>query len=271
MKPDFQRRIQRYGWDKAAPYYEDSWQEQLWAAQKRFLEVSRLKRGQRVLDVACGTGLVTFPASRTIAPGKITGVDISDRMVETARKVAKKENINAEFKRMEAEKLDLPDNTFDIALCSLGIMYVPDPVQALKEIHRVLVPGGRAIALVWGKRSNCGWAEIFPIVDRRVQSDVCPLFFQQGTGSTLKNSFQSAGFVSSEDERFRSTLHFDSGETACNAAFRGGPVALAYRKFNETVKSEVHAEYLDSIKRFQNGIGYDIPGEFVIASGYKVK
>lgn len=269
MEADFQRRIQRYGWDKAADYYNTSWQQQLWPAQKRLLELAELESGQNVLDVACGTGLVSFPVARAIIPGKLTGVDISERMIESARRTAKEKGLSTDFLRMEAENLTLPDNSFDIALCSLGLMYVPDPILALKEMHRVLVPGGRAIALVWGKRANCGWAEIFPIVDQRVQSDVCPLFFQQGTGNVLQNSFQMAGFTDVKIERFKSELHYDSDEMACLAAFKGGPVALAYKKFNQQVKAEVHEEYLNSISTYKNGHGYDIPGEFVIAAARK--
>ena len=64
-------------------------------------------------------------------------------------------------------------------------MYVPDVTAALTEMRRVLATGGRGVCAVWGARKHCGWAEIFPIVESRVQSDVCPMFFQLGTGSTL--------------------------------------------------------------------------------------
>ena len=81
------------------------------------------------------------------------------------------------FERGDAEALPLPDASFDAAVCALGLMYVPDPVRALCEMRRLLRPGGRAAAAVWGARRNCGWAEIFPITDARVASEVCPMFF----------------------------------------------------------------------------------------------
>ena len=89
------------------------------------------------------------------------------------------------FARMDAEALQCADGTFDVALCALGLMYVPDPLRAFQEMHRVLKPGGRAVDAVWGQRDHCGWAAIFPIVEARVQSEVCPLFFQLGTQDTL--------------------------------------------------------------------------------------
>lgn len=272
MKPQLQRRIQRYGWDKAASHYEPHWQRQLEPGQERLLEVADLKPGEHVLDVACGTGLVTFPAAEAVAPaGEVLGTDISAEMVESARQRSKEQGFhNITFERMDAEDLDLADGSFEVALCSLGLMYVPDSFQALREMYRSLASGGRAVALVWGERDRCGMAEIFQIADRRVRSEVCPLFFQLGAKDTLSQAFLAAGFVGVTFERFPTVLSYGSGEDACRAAFEGGPVALAYHRFDEGTRREVRKEYLDSIEAYRNGEGYEVPGEFVIASGYKV-
>ena len=148
-------------------------------------------------------------------------------------------------------------------------MYVPDPVNALAEMRRLLVPGGRAAAAVWGARARCGWAEIFPIVDARVSSEVCPLFFQLGTKDSLAIAFTRAGFSDVRLQRLEVDLVYVSDDEALGAAFRGGPVALAYSRFDEATKAAVHAEYLESIQGFRDGAGYSIPGEFVVASGVK--
>jgi ubiquinone/menaquinone biosynthesis C-methylase UbiE len=271
MEPRLQRRVQRYGWDKAADYYEDSWKSQLKPAQDQLLEMAALKPGDRVLETACGTGLVTFRAARSVEPnGEVLATDLSDGMIALAKSEAQNKGIgNVSFKRMDAEELEVEDEAFDAALCGLGLMYVPDPVKALAEMHRVLKPGGRAVAAIWGERRNCGWADIFPIVDRRVASDVCPLFFQQGTGNTLERSFREAGFSEVETERFSVPLYYRDSETAVMAAFAGGPVALAYGKFDDETKEEAHREYLDSIEPYRNGTGYEIPGEFVVTKGIK--
>ncbi|HKK45579.1 MAG TPA: methyltransferase domain-containing protein [Balneolaceae bacterium] len=271
MKPDLQRRVQRYGWDKAADFYEASWQRQLKPAQDWMLDIADLQPGEKVLDVACGTGLITFPASQKIGPsGQIVATDISDGMIAIAAQTARKLQINnISFARMDAEALDIPDNSFDVVLCALGIMYVPDPVQMLREINRVLKSGGRTIVLTWGARKNCGWAEIFPIVDRRVKSDVCPLFFQQGTGQTLAYTFKTAGLGHIETQRLSYTIEYSTDKEACLAAFAGGPVSLAYNKFDDQTKAEAHAEYIASIKSFWDGGKFQIPGEFVTARGYK--
>jgi SAM-dependent methyltransferase len=170
---------------------------------------------------------------------------------------------------MDAEALDFAEENFDAVLCALGLMYVPDPVAALREMYRVVKPGGRVVAAVWGQRSRCGWADIFPIVDARVESDVCPLFFQLGTKDSLKDAFETAGFENVFSERIDTSLHYATPEDACGAAFAGGPVALAYSRFDDAVCAQAHTEYLDSIDKFKNGSGYEIPGEFVITVGHK--
>ena len=271
MDPRLQRRVQRYGWDKAAEYYEESWKDQLKPAQDKLMEMADLKQGEEVVETSCGTGLVTFRIARKLGPdGKIIATDLSEKMVEMAEETARLKGLdNITFDRMDAENLDLDDGCFDAALCGLGLMYFPDPVQALKEKHRVLKTGGRAVIAIWGERKNCGWADIFPIVDKRVASEVCPMFFQQGTGKTLEYSMQKAGFDNIQTERISVELNFKNPEHAVLAAFSGGPVALAYRKFDENTKEEAHQDYLDSISQFRNGKGYQIPGEYVIAKAVK--
>ena len=271
MDAALQRRVQRYGWDKAALYYEGFWHEQLKPAQDLLMGLAQLKKGETVLDIASGTGLVSFKAMQQVGDeGFVLGTDISDKMVEIANGIAEKKNYkNIRFERMDAEELKIPDNNFDVALCALGLMYMPDPLKALKEIYRILKPGGRAIAAVWGQRKHCGWADIFEIVDRRVASEVCPMFFNLGNPNMLSLSFEAAGFSSISSQSLSTKLYYKNAEEACGAAFAGGPVALAYNKFSDAVKEEVHAEYLASVKQYKQANGYEVPGEFVVAIGYK--
>jgi ubiquinone/menaquinone biosynthesis C-methylase UbiE len=267
-----QRRVQRYGWDLAAEVYEEGWRAALAPAHARLLALADLRPGERVLDVACGTGVITLAAARAVHPGgAVAGVDVSERMVELARARAAAESLeHVALHRMDAELLAFDDAAFDVALDALGLMYLPDPHAALLEMHRVLRPAGRAVAAVWGARARCGWAEIFPIVQRRVHSEVCPLFFQLGNGDALAFALRRAGFAAVELERVPTTLHYATAADALTAALDAGPVALAASRFDAAMRASAEAEYLASIEPYRaEGDGYAIPGEFVVARGVR--
>lgn len=272
MDARLQRRVQRYGWDRAVSHYERYWRAQLAPAQDALLELADLRPGERVLDIACGTGLVSIPAARAVgADGSLLGTDISRGMVEAAAAEAERHGLHqARFERMEAEALDVEEGAFDAALCGLGLMYVPEPIEAVREMRRAVRPGGRAVAAVWGARDRCGWAGIFPVVDARVNTEVCPMFFHLGTGETLARTFTAAGFEEVESVRISTRLEYATGEDAVGAAFAGGPVAMAYSRFDETTRDEAHDAYLETIAAYGRPAGgYDIPGEFVIVRGVR--
>ncbi len=147
------------------------------------------------------------------------------------------------------------------------MMYFPNPVTALRQMRQRLRRGGRVAVAVWGRRETCGWHPIFPIVDARVQTDVCPLFFQLGEGDNLSRAFQAAGLGAIRCRRIQTTLHYAGAEAALHAIFSGGPVAMAYARFDPATREAVHEEYLRAIEPYRKGNGYAIPGEFVVAVG----
>ncbi len=269
MDARLQRRVQRYGWDRAAAAYDRAWSRQLAPAQDLLLGMAALHPGEEVVEIACGSGLVTARIADAVGPGgRVVATDLSDGMLERARRDAEGAGRGQiSFQRADAETLELPDDSLDAALCALGLMYVPDPSAALREMGRVLRPGGRAVAAVWGERARCGWADIFPIVDARVNTAVCPLFFQLGTGDALAREMDGAGFGDVKLERISSTLLYGSPDEALEAAFDGGPVAMAYSRFDEDARAAVHREYLESIEPYRADAGYRIPGEFVVVRG----
>lgn len=125
-------------------------------------------------------------ADRIGPTGRLLATDLSQGMIDDLRsRLNGSRYAHVEATRMVAEDLDVPDDAFDTAICALGLMYAPNPAAALTEMERVVSPGGTIAATVWGERRNCGWAKVFPIVDARVASEVCPMFFGTGVSGAL--------------------------------------------------------------------------------------
>jgi ubiquinone/menaquinone biosynthesis C-methylase UbiE len=271
LEARLQRRIQRYGWDLAADAYEDLWQDQLSPAHRHLLQQAVPRPGERVLDVACGTGLIALAAASQVgAGGHVTGVDISARMVDAAARRAGDLGLdNTSFLRMEGERLSCGDAGFDLLYCALGLMYMPEWDHALREMHRVLRPGGRIALAVWGERARCAWSAVFPVVDAEVASDVCPLFFQLGHPRMLAELCEAAGFTAIQEKRIAATLHYADADQACDAAFIGGPVAMAWSRFDAATRERAKARYIEAIEPWRMDAGYRLPGEFVVLTARK--
>src|SRR5207247_1537305 len=115
------------------------------------IERAALKPGERVLDVACGTGVVTRLAAQQVAPtGKVSGLDLNPAMLAVARSRPSTSAVAISWHEGNALALPFPDATFDVVCCQLGLQYFADRPLALREMHRVLVPRGRLALLVWG-------------------------------------------------------------------------------------------------------------------------
>jgi ubiquinone/menaquinone biosynthesis C-methylase UbiE len=120
-----------------------------WAAA--LVDLAGLRTGERVLDVACGTGVVARLAARHVGPtGHVTGLDLNRGMLDVARTLPRApEAAPVAWVEGSAQAMGLPDASFDVVLCQQGIQFFPDRAAALREMRRVLVPGGRVLLSVW--------------------------------------------------------------------------------------------------------------------------
>ena len=113
----------------------------LWAAD--LVERAAPKSGERVLDVACGTGIVARLAAAAMGMGHVVGLDINQGMLAVARSRSAGPGLHIEWHEASALDLPFPDTSFDLILCQLGLQFFPDQPRALHEMIRVLVPNGR--------------------------------------------------------------------------------------------------------------------------------
>jgi ubiquinone/menaquinone biosynthesis C-methylase UbiE len=169
--------------DRIAPSY-DSWaggQHERVAA--RLVEVAAPQKGEHVLDVGTGTGLVAHLVAPRVSPGSVIGIDLSEQMLAIARS---KEGKNVQFLGMAAERLVFKPETFDLVTMGQALAYLGDPTDALAEAHRVLRASGR-LAVSCQRRS----------LSTRAQD----LFFQ-GLAPLARRHYLSLPRYSSERARF---------------------------------------------------------------------
>lgn len=119
-------------------------------AATELIRLAALRPGERVLDVACGTGVVARLAAQQVGDsGTVTGLDINPGMLAVARS-ATPSDLRIDWREASADAMPFPDAAFDVVLCQMGLQFMPDKPAALREMRRVLVPGGRLIVTVPG-------------------------------------------------------------------------------------------------------------------------
>lgn len=122
------------------------------AASVELLRAADLQTGERVVDIACGTGLIARLAAERVGPtGSVTGVDIAPEMIDVAKSVPAPPAPRIEWHVADAKALPLPDASYDVATCQMGLMFMENRSAALAEIRRVLVPGGRVVVNTPGR------------------------------------------------------------------------------------------------------------------------
>jgi ubiquinone/menaquinone biosynthesis C-methylase UbiE len=115
-------------------------------ASQRLFELADLEPGERVLDLACGTGIAArLAASAVGSSGSVVGVDVSPDMIEVARSRPTPAGAAVEWHVADAAQLPLPSDGTDCVLCQMGVMFFNDRTAALDEVRRVLRPGGRLV------------------------------------------------------------------------------------------------------------------------------
>jgi ubiquinone/menaquinone biosynthesis C-methylase UbiE len=137
------------------------------------IELAALGPGERVLDVACGTGSVARRAAQRVgATGTVVGPDVSESMLKVARKASSEIRPAIEWRQGDARDIPFPDAAFDVVFCQQGLQFFPDRSAALREMHRVLVPNGRlTLSVLRSIEHNSGWALLAEVLERHVGPD----------------------------------------------------------------------------------------------------
>jgi demethylmenaquinone methyltransferase/2-methoxy-6-polyprenyl-1,4-benzoquinol methylase/phosphoethanolamine N-methyltransferase len=147
---------------------------QLAALRRTVVELAGIRSGERILDVGCGPGRLAIVAGTTAGPrSEICGIDPAPGMVELARRKAAQATVRARFEVGVIEALPFPDEHFDVALSTLMLHHLPDELKrrGLAEIHRVLKPAGRLVAVDFGATPGGGVGHLLCVLRLRTGWD----------------------------------------------------------------------------------------------------
>jgi len=162
------------------------------------LDHAVVRPGERVVDVGCGTGAVARQAAPRVGrEGEVVAVDINPAMLAVGRSLPAPEGAPIDWREGSAMALPLPDASFDLALCQHGLQYFPERAAALREMRRVLAPGGRAAICVWRSLEHNPLSRLLQeSIARRLNSTPLALFpaTALGDADALREMLVSAGF-----------------------------------------------------------------------------
>ena len=212
------------GWDSVARGWQKWWKTFENGAQKvsdRLIELANVHSGDKVLDVATGIGEPAISAAKIVGKnGHVTATDISSEMLAIAEERAISTGLHEviEFKQSDAESLELETNqAFNSIICRWGLMFLPNLDNALSNMLRLLVPGGKLAAAVWSEPSKVPLISM-PISIAR-QELQAPLLGQGIPGpfsladiDALKKSLEKAGFADIKSETITVVFEFNSAE-----------------------------------------------------------
>jgi ubiquinone/menaquinone biosynthesis C-methylase UbiE len=258
------------GWDDRHAYFE----ERARPVTERMLELLAPSPGQAILDLAAGTGVVGFAAAGLVGPaGRVIVSDFSEAMVDAAERHAVELGLeNVECRVLDAERLDLPDDAVDGALCRWGYMLMPNPEAAFAETHRVLRSGGRLSCAVFGRPEQNPWAGLpSRVLQERGHmpppDSGAPGILALADNERLRSLFAGAGFSEPQIEEVRFTWRFPDMDAYWRFLIdAAGAIALFVGRLEEGERKRVRDEVAERAESFAGPDGIELPAVSVVAS-----
>jgi len=269
-------------WSSAAPAwkkYDGATVRAFTAVSERMLAAASIGAGQRVLDIACGTGEPAIPAAVQVgATGSVLATDFSEPMLAVAREKARDRGLaNIEFRRVDGEEVDV-GGAFDAVLIRFGIMFMPDALACLKQAYRALKTGGRISVATWTAVDRNPWL-LLPItaIKRHVEvpspAPDAPGLFAYADPNRLRSTLEAAGFVDVRlDEvpitvaSFATPLEYFRYITELSA-----PLSALLAKASPETRAKIDADAIELLTPHVVGGSLAIGGVAWVASGQRTR
>lgn len=274
------RAAMREMWEGVAPAWAahaDYIDDRAAGLTAALLDASGLRPGERVLELACGAGGAGIAAAALVAPGgEAVLSDVSEQMVAIAAARASTGGVtNVTARRIDAEDIDEPDGSFDAVLCREGLMFAVAPARAVAQIHRVLRPGGRVAAAVWGPPAANPWVRlVFETVAAELGTPAMPAGmpgpFSLSDADGLAALFTSAGFASVAVHEHQVDLRSPSvDDWFSRTVALSGPLAKKLARLPAERRQAVRDRLAERAQPYLTPDGVVLPGLSLLATGRK--
>jgi ubiquinone/menaquinone biosynthesis C-methylase UbiE len=235
------------------------------------VDSASLEPGERVLDVACGTGAVAREAAARVgATGTVVGLDLNPGMLAVARGVPITSGASVDWREADATAMPFPDASFDAVLCQLGLQYFPDRSAALQEMHRVAVRGGRLALMVWQSiERSPGFALLAEALERHIGAPAAATMrapFVFADPEEVRAIIAGAGFRDVRVGGATGTVRFPSAEHFVQYQVAGSPLAGPVGEASEEARSALVTEVKAAVRPYESGEGLAFPIGAHIAS-----
>ncbi len=271
-----QEHIERWQLDDNAP---EAYERYLvpaffavWA--KHLVNAAGIKSGERVLDVACGTGIVARTAASRIGTiNRIAGIDINESMLSVARTISSRMYPEIEWRHGDAAALPYPEESFDVVFCQQAMQFFPDASAVLNEIHRVLVSGGRVALNVLGPlEHNTVYSMLSNALERYAGPEAGAMMrspFPSWDIEHLRDLITDAKFGNVHITAVIQSARFPSAEEFLRQEVSSSPIAGRMRSLNIDAREDLLSELEESLREYTDDEGVVFPMETYIAIGYK--
>ncbi len=226
--------------------------------------------GERVLDVACGTGIVARRAAPRVGTGgTVVGLDLNEGMLEVARKASSGVRPAIEWRQGDATDMPLPDAAFDIAFCQQALQFFPDRAAALGEMHRVLVQNGRlALSVLRSIEHNPGYRLLAEALERHVGPDAGSMMrspFPSLSAEELRGLIKGAGFRNVKIILGIAPVRYPSAEELVHQEAASSPLAESILSLKDDVREALLSEVGEALRTYTDDNGIVFPSETYLA------
>jgi len=219
------------------------------------VELAQPRLGERVVDVACGTGIVARIAAKRVGPtGAVVGVDLNPGMLSIARSLVSTDGGPLQWQEASADKLPFPDGSFDVVYCQLGLQFFADRAAALREMRRVLGTKGRLALMVWrGIHESPGFAVLAEALERHVGQAAAAIMrapFGLSNADELQALVGAAGFQNIEVHERSGMVRFPSVDRFVLSYVAGSPLAGPVSKADDAAREALITDVRNALARY---------------------